>query len=88
MLIQDDLIDRLIKPSGDLVIDQIFIKGQPRPDRLRAPFNVSGDDRCGNGVKGLIGALKQLGLGRAGWVVVFPKGIPVDQLRIELVIDG
>ncbi len=85
---QHDLIDHLIQASGDLVIDEIFLRDHSRAHGLRAAFKVSGDERCGKGVKGLVGALRQLGLARAGRVVVLPRGGSGDQFRIELEIDA
>lgn len=85
---QHDLVDQLIQASGDLVIDEIVLRDRTRSQGLRAAFRVSGDERCGKGVKGLVGALRQLGLSRAGRVVVRPHGGSGDQFRIELEIDA
>lgn len=85
---QHDLVDQLIRASGDLVIDEIFLRDHSRAHGLRAAFKVNGDERCGKGVKGLVGALRQLGLARAGRVMVLPCAGSGDQFRIELEIDA
>lgn len=86
ILINEELVKKLAAATSGLVIDDVWIKGQPKPDFLRASFTAEGNDRCGNGVRDILGLINKLGLGRAGRVIVFPKGIPVDRFTIELEI--
>jgi hypothetical protein len=79
-----DLIERVIQLTGEFEVDSVLVKGQPRPDLLRAAFTVEGDERCGNGVRELLKLIGDLRLGRGGRIVVFPKGIPVDKFTVEL----
>ncbi len=84
--LSEDLIKKLVAVTGNLVLDHVFIKGQPRPDFLHASLSVDGEERCGTAVQGLLQSLGRLGVGPAGRVVVFPKGVPVDRYTIELQI--
>lgn len=84
--INEDLVKKLAQATSSLVIDDVWVKGQPRPDFLRASFTAEGDERCGTGVREIVQLINKLGLGRAGRVIVFPKGVPVDRFTIELEI--
>lgn len=86
IIISDDILKKLTAATSELVVDDIWVKGQPKPDFLRASFTAEGDDRCGNGVSAILKLINKLGLGRAGRVIVFPKGIPVDRFKIEVEI--
>ncbi len=83
-LISEDLIKKLVAATSGFVLDDVWIKGQPKPDFLRASFTAEGDDRCGTGVNSVLKLINKLGLGRGGRVIVFPKGVPVDVYTVEV----
>ncbi|MFC0644614.1 hypothetical protein [Cellulomonas phragmiteti] len=87
-VLEERLIERLLKSTGSLVIDSWYIKGQPRPDWLHTSFDVDGVEQCGTVVKDIAATLGGLGLGRAGGIRVFPKGIPADVFTIELQVGA
>ncbi len=87
-LVNEELLKKLIAATADLVIDDILVKGQPKPDFLHASFTIDGDERCGTTVRKILQQINKLGLGRAGRVIVFPKGVPVDKYTIELQLGG
>ena len=88
VLINEDLLQKLKTATSGLVLDDVWVKGQPKPDFLRASFTADDDESCGTGVKDILKLINKLGLGRSGRVIVFPKGIPVDRFKIELEIGG
>jgi hypothetical protein len=87
-LVNEELLKKLIAATADLVIDDILVKGQPKPDFLHASFTIDGDERCGTTVRKILQQINKLGLGRAGRVIVFPKSVPVDKYTIELQLGG
>ena len=78
------LVERLAKATEDFEISDVYLKGTPTPNVLRASFDVEGDERCGNGVRSLLQALAGLGIGSLGRVIVFPKGVPAEQFVVHL----
>lgn len=70
------------------MLDDVWVKGQPKPDFLRASFTAEDDERCGTGVNDILKLINKLGLGRSGRVIIFPKGVLVDRFKIELEIGG
>lgn len=86
--ISEELLEQLRRATGDFEISDVYIKGQPRPDVLRASFDVDGDERCGNGVLSILRVLAGLGIGPHGKVVVFPKGVPADKFVVSLEFGG
>jgi hypothetical protein len=84
--LDDDVMEGLMDAMSDFVIDDILIKGQPRPDVLSASFDVDGVEPCGNGIMSILKVIEKLGIGRAGGIRVFPKGIPADKFTIQLEI--
>ena len=83
-VISDKLRASLESATEELALSDVYIKGIPRPEVLRASFEVEGDERCGNGVLSLLKALQGLGVGPNGKVVVFPKGIPANLFVVSL----
>lgn len=82
--LSEELLEALGRATEGFEISDVYIKGQPRPDVLRAAFDVDGDERCGNGVLTILQALGRLGIGSHGKVIVFPKGIPADKFVVNL----
>lgn len=86
--LEDHVMEGLMRAMSDFVIDDILIKGQPRPDVLHASMDVDGVEQCGNGIMSILKVIEKLGIGRAGGIRVFPKGIPADKFTIQLEIGG
>lgn len=86
LVLDDRLIKGLSSAVSEFTLQNILIKGQPRPDILHASMDVDGIERCGTGVISILKVIQGLGIGRAGGVRVFPKGIPADKFTIEVEI--
>lgn len=86
--LDERMVEKLLKSTGSSVIDSWYIKGQPRPDWLHSSFDVKGVDQLGTVVRDLVSSLDGLGIGRAGGIRVFPKGIPADVFTIELQVGA
>jgi hypothetical protein len=87
-VVEDELVSRLVDVTGDFEVDNILVKGQPRPDWMRASFTVKGDEICGNGVRDILQIIAGLGSGPGGRITVFPKGIPADLYTIQVELGG
>lgn len=87
-VLDDRVMEGLAKALSEFSIDDILIKGQPRPDVLHATMDVDGVEQCGNGIMSILKAIEKLGIGRAGGIRVFPKGIPADKFTIQIEIGG
>ncbi|ADG73809.1 hypothetical protein Cfla_0900 [Cellulomonas flavigena DSM 20109] len=86
--LDEELVERVLRISSQFDIDDWYIAGQPKPDLLRTSFAVKGVDALGPVVQDLVGALDGLGLGRAGGLRVFPRGIPADVFHVELQVGA
>jgi hypothetical protein len=82
--ISEELLEQLRRATESFEVSEVYLKGTPRPDVLRATFDVDGDERCGNGVLSILQVLAGLGTGSYGKVVVFPKGTPVDKFVVSV----
>jgi hypothetical protein len=68
------------------LIDDILVKGQPKPDWIRATAFSDDPERCGTTVAAILRRLQGIP-GHEPRIVVFPKGIPFpDQFGIEVQI--
>ncbi len=86
IVINDDLMKRLTAATADFSFVDLWTKGQPKVDSLSALYSVEGEERCGTGVRNIMQLFGKLGVGRAGRVIVFPKGIPVDVYNVQIEI--
>ena len=87
--IDDEVVNGIVEATKDLDIDlrDILIKGQPRPDFLRASAVTGDPDRVGAVVGGVLGALQRTGGGGFPVIRVFPRGIPrPDQFVVDITI--
>ena len=73
----------IVQVTKELDIHDILIKGQPKPDFLRAAVTAEGTERCGTLVAELLNVLKK-NPGSFPNIRVFPKGIPWPE---QYVID-
>ena len=87
-VVERGLVERLSEISGDFELEDVFIKGQPHPDWVRATFTVDGDERCGTGVRDILKMIDGLGTGPGARLVVFPKGIPADRYTLQVELGG
>ncbi|HET7486325.1 MAG TPA: hypothetical protein VFJ85_00250 [Acidimicrobiales bacterium] len=86
--IDEEVFHSVVEATKELDIQDILIKGQPRPDLLRASAATDDPERCGTVVTGLLAALKRGG-GTVGSPVIriFPRGIPwPEQFIIDITI--
>jgi len=73
--LDEAVVKGIVQATRELDIHDVLIKGQPKPDFLRATATADGEERCGNVVRDLLSVLKKTG-GGYPTIRVFPKGIP------------
>lgn len=68
------------------LFDDIWLRGQPKPDWVRVTATVDDAERCGTTIAAILKRLQGIN-GHQPRIVVFPKGIPFpDQFEIDVQI--
>ena len=73
--LDEAVVKGIVSVTKELDIHDILIKGQPKPDFLRATATAEGAERCGTVVANLLTVLQKTP-GSFPNIRVFPKGIP------------
>lgn len=82
------IISGVVEELDKHLLDDILVKGQPKPDWFRATAFADDPERCGNTIASILKQLQGVH-GHQPHIVVFPKGIPFpDQFGIEIQIGN
>jgi hypothetical protein len=85
--IDEDFVEELVRATANLELVDVLVKGQPKPDFLRASAASEDPEQCGNTVINLLGLLKKGGIGGSPVITVVPRGIPnVERFIVQVSI--